>query len=172
MSSIIPVPRFGLERRCPRRSRVAVAAFFIAVRGDGDLGGAASLGKIPKSGPLKVRPLVGPTTKTTYTDEIMPAPPNASLSIASPSPEEHFTQCVSRQTAAKPLSSSHKNPRGRTPKIPPCCGAAKRCRTTKIFGREVPPTRPKVAMHSSPRQTPPLAQAQPFSSAFSLKVLL
>jgi hypothetical protein len=39
-------PRFRLESRCSRRRRVVVAVVF---RGGGDLGGAASLGKIPKS---------------------------------------------------------------------------------------------------------------------------
>jgi hypothetical protein len=98
----VPVPRFRLESRCSHRRRVVVAAVAIVVRGDVDLGGAASLGKERKSGPLKVRPLVGPTTKSIYTVEIMPGPPNASYSVASPPPEEHSAQWVSRQTAAAP----------------------------------------------------------------------
>ena len=74
MSSIIPVPRFGLESRCFHRGRVSVAAVAIVVRGDVDLGGAASLGKERKSDPLKVRPLVGPPPKRLIRSTGCPGP--------------------------------------------------------------------------------------------------
>jgi hypothetical protein len=101
----VPVPRFRVESRCSHRRRVVFKVVVIVVRGDGDLGGTASLGKEKKYDPLMVRPLVGPTPKSIYAFEIMPAPPNISCSVASPPPEEHFAQWVSRQTAAKPRNA-------------------------------------------------------------------
>jgi hypothetical protein len=101
----VPVPRFRLESRCSHRRRVVFKVVVVVVRGDGDLGGTASLGKEKKSDPLKVRPLVGPTPKSIYTVEKMPEPPNISCSVASPPPDAHFAQWVSRQTAAKPRNA-------------------------------------------------------------------
>jgi hypothetical protein len=101
--SVIPVPRFRLERRCPRRRRVAVVVFVRIVCSDGDLGGTASPGKKQKSDPLKVRPIVGPTTKSIYTVKMMLISPGLSCSTPSPRPDEHSTHWVSRQTAATPL---------------------------------------------------------------------
>jgi hypothetical protein len=41
----VPVPRFRIESRCSHRRRVVVKVVAIVVRGDVDLGGAASLGE-------------------------------------------------------------------------------------------------------------------------------
>jgi hypothetical protein len=44
----IQVPRFRLESRCSHRRRVVFKVVVVVVRGDGDLGGTASLGKEKK----------------------------------------------------------------------------------------------------------------------------
>jgi hypothetical protein len=167
MSSIIPVPRFGLESRCSHRRRVVVAVVAIVVRGGGDLGGAASLGKIPKSGPLKVRRLVGPRPKRPIRSTRRPDP----LMLHTRSPPRHPKSILPNGFRAKPPRRRAKKKSLRTRKTRKNCPLSRRDQAMPPDDFFCPRGAPHPSEGSRALSSPPYALWRRRSPLLGLKKL-